>query len=169
MPELTPLAKRVLQLKGDMSYEELSKDIERRTGKAISANGLQGLGSGDRKMGRQATISILAEYARKPQAWFYQDGDDSQVIQSWMHDGYDLMQNGQNPPPIVPKWDTLVPSEQAALNAYLTPTGDILIDLTRKQLLHILAIENARPNKENLDDLAHHARMIVADIRAYKK
>lgn len=73
MTDITPLSARINQLKGNMSYAELAEAIRRKTGKRISTSGLQHLGAGER-VARGSTMAILAEYADRPIAWFYEHG-----------------------------------------------------------------------------------------------
>lgn len=99
-----------------------------------------------------------------PLHWFFARDD---APKAYDYEGYDLMQGGANPPPIVPRLNP-TPDEQAALDHYLQPSGDELIDLTKKQLLYVLLYQRKRPSAENLGGLAHIARMIAADIRSLK-
>ncbi len=83
------LAERILQLKGEMSYKELEEAILRKTGKRVASTTLQFLATENRE-GRTATIQILAEYAEKPLAWFYQS--DADIIR------FSLLHPDPNPP-----------------------------------------------------------------------
>lgn len=80
MPAATPLSRRIAQLKGNMTYEELSDAIFEKTGKRISVNGLQHLGSGTYPTARHKTLSILAEYANRPISWFFSSYDQPMTI-----------------------------------------------------------------------------------------
>lgn len=164
MPGVRPIAARIAQLKGNMTYTELSDAIYAKTGIRVSDRGLQHLGSGAYTSARPKTMQALMEYANQPAWWFYTD--DSSPM-AWDHQGYDITQGGQNPPPIIPNLHP-TEQEQANLDRYLAPTGDELIDLTKKQLLYVLLYQRKRPTEENLGGLAHIARMIAADIRALK-
>jgi len=83
------LAERILQLKGDMSYKKLEEAILEKIGKKVDATTLQFLATENRE-GRTATIQILAEYAEKPLAWFYQS--DADIIK------FSLLHPDPNPP-----------------------------------------------------------------------
>lgn len=134
MSELTPLAKRILQLKGAMSYDELSKDIEKKTGRAISSNGLQNLGSGKRRMGRESTLNILAEYAGKPKSWFYEE---------------------DTPAP-------MVDAVAEAKAKYMMDSGDPEVEAVRRQAIDQLARDGAL-TPENLRTLADLLEMMAKD------
>jgi hypothetical protein len=69
--EVWPIGAKVLELKGDMSYRELSDAIFAKTGKRLSFVALRQLAN-NKRAGRKESISILAEYAGKPISWFYE-------------------------------------------------------------------------------------------------
>lgn len=79
MPRDWPVAKKVLQLKGDLSYRELEADIFKKTGQRIPFTNLARLARGEQQ-GSPRVISILAEYAGKPISWFYETGQPVDAI-----------------------------------------------------------------------------------------
>lgn len=72
------LSKRIDEVRGDMSYREFSKAIERATGKFISHSSLHQyvIGTKDPSINK---IEIIAKYAGKPVSWFYSEHDDNEA------------------------------------------------------------------------------------------
>ena len=134
MTDMMPLAKKILLLKETMSYAEFSKAIFQRTGKRLSANGLQKLGSGNRAMGRLTTIQVLAEYAEKPLSWFYED------------------ENYKAPETVA-----------EAQARYTANTGDLHENAYRRELLEAYIAAGAELSIDQLEVLAKIARMMKED------
>lgn len=65
------ISKRLLEIKGNLSYRDLQQAIQAKTGRRITFSMLQQIGSGGKRPGL-GTISVLAEYAGRPVSWFFE-------------------------------------------------------------------------------------------------
>jgi transcriptional regulator with XRE-family HTH domain len=138
MPDRWPIQERMRQLKGDMTYRELSEAIYQRTGKRIGFTALSKLGSGERQLGRPSTIAALAEYAGRPISWFYEE----------------------DPAPM--------PDAVAEAKAkYMVDSGDPEVEAVRRQALDQLARDGAL-TPENLRTLATLLEMMAKDLSRVK-
>lgn len=72
MPDNWPIPQKILQIKRDMTYRELSEAVYQKTGKKIHYTAFSKLATGKTKGGRLETIAALAEYAGVPISWFYE-------------------------------------------------------------------------------------------------
>jgi hypothetical protein len=137
-----PVAKRILELKGEMSYQSLERAILEKTGKRIAANTLCHIvtGTGDQaRRGRPKTIAILAEFAGRPESWFYTTDEPE------------------------------TPEQTATARAdYLTPTGDPLKDQIRRDMLALLDADG-ESSASNLQILASIVEMMAKDAKKTKK
>jgi hypothetical protein len=108
MPREWPVAARVIQLKGDMSYREFEQDIIAKTGKRIPFTNLRRLAAGEQQ-GSARVLQILSEYSGRPIPWFYTTDE--------------------------PETPERVAEARAE---YLTPTGDPLKDQLKANVLALL-------------------------------
>jgi len=70
------VGKRISEIRGPLSYRELSEDIQSKTGVYISHSSLQKYVSGEREAPK-SKLEILANYCQKPLYWFYlEDGQE---------------------------------------------------------------------------------------------
>lgn len=142
MSELPNVAKRILQLKGDMTYAELAADVKRKTGKTISDRALQALGSGRNQQGRPSTLQLLAEYAGVSLQWFFETGDPAQSIVA------------------------------EACATYMTPTGDPAEDRIRYEILSAFNRDIAKIGRdltaEDFEILANLARDLAKRRKSSK-
>ncbi len=136
MPDKWPIQERIRQLKGSMTYRELSDAIFRKTGKRIGFTALSKLGSGNRQLGRPSTIAILAEYASKPVSWFYEEDSPA----------------------------SMVDAVAEARAEYLAETGDPIRDKIRRDML-VLLDADGKTTPENLRTLATLVEMMVRDAK----
>lgn len=71
---LNNISKKVKQLKGNMSFQELSDDIFKKTGVRIHFTTLQKYTQGEREPSKR-TLKVLSTYSNKPISWFFDEED----------------------------------------------------------------------------------------------
>ncbi len=65
---------KIKQLKGDMSFQEFSNDIFKKTGVQIHFTTLQKYTKGEREPSKKM-LKVLSTYSKKPMSWFLGEED----------------------------------------------------------------------------------------------
>lgn len=68
------ISNKVKQLKGDMSFQEFSDDVFKKTGVRIHFTTLQKYTQGEREPSKRM-LKVLSTYAEKPISWFLGEED----------------------------------------------------------------------------------------------